>query len=92
MEICGAREEDCEGLVNYVLSIGNVEVAVFFREMSDGRFRVSLRSKGKLDVAHVAESFGGGGHQCASGCSVDGPLPETVRRVLGQIRGGTLIQ
>ena len=92
MEMCGAREEDCEGLVNYVLSIGNVEVAVFFREMADGRFRVSLRSKGKLDVAHVAESFGGGGHQCASGCSVDGPLPETVRRVLGQIRGGTLIQ
>jgi phosphoesterase RecJ-like protein len=92
MEMCGAREEDCEGLVNYVLSIGNVEVAVFFRELPDGRFRVSLRSKGKLDVAQVAESFGGGGHQCASGCSVDGPLPETVRRVLGQIRGGTLIQ
>jgi len=92
METCGAREEDCEGLVNYVLSIGDVEVAAFFREMPDRRFRVSLRSKGKLNVAHVAESFGGGGHQCASGCSVDGPLPETIRRVLSQIRGGNSIQ
>src|ERR1700683_1580622 len=92
MELCAAREEDCEGLVNYVLSIGDVEVAIFFREMPDGRFRVSLRSKGKLDVAHVAERFGGGGHQCASGCSVDGPLPASVRNVLAQIRRGPFIQ
>ncbi|HEY4902732.1 MAG TPA: bifunctional oligoribonuclease/PAP phosphatase NrnA [Candidatus Sulfotelmatobacter sp.] len=92
MELCAAREEDCEGLVNYVLSIGDVQVAIFFRELPDGRFRVSLRSKGKLDVARVAETFGGGGHQCASGCSVDGPLPETVRHVLAQIRRGPFIQ
>jgi phosphoesterase RecJ-like protein len=92
MELCAAREEDCEGLVNYVLSIGDVEVAIFFREMPGGRFRVSLRSKGKLDVAHVAENFGGGGPQCASGCSVEGPLPESVRQVLVQIRGAAFIQ
>src|SRR5581483_10184737 len=73
MDRTGAKEEDCEGLVNYALSIGDVEVAVFFRELPGGRFRVSLRSKGKLDVAHVAEEFGGGGHACASGCSVAGP-------------------
>jgi phosphoesterase RecJ-like protein len=92
MESCGAKEEDCEGLVNYVLSIGEVEVAAFFRELPDGRFRVSLRSKGKLDVARVAESFGGGGHECASGCSVDGPLPEAVRRILSQLRRGPFVQ
>ena len=79
MERCEAKEEDCEGLVNYVLSIGEVEVAAFFRELPDGRFRVSLRSKGKLDVARVAEGFGGGGHECASGCSLDGPLSHAVR-------------
>src|SRR5256885_9382617 len=60
MERCNAIEEDCEGLVNYVLSIGGVEAAAFLRELPDGRYRVSLRSKGKLDVARVAESFGGG--------------------------------
>ena len=86
MERVGAREEDCEGLVNYALAIGDVEVAVFFRELPDGRFRVSLRSKGKLDVALIAEQFGGGGHACASGCSVDGPLHAAVENVLGKIR------
>jgi bifunctional oligoribonuclease and PAP phosphatase NrnA len=86
MERTGAREEDCEGLVNYALAIGDVEVAVFFRELPDGRFRVSLRSKGKVDVAHIAEEFGGGGHACASGCSVDGPLHAGVESVLGKIR------
>lgn len=92
MERCGAIEEDCEGLVNYVLSIGDVEVAAFFRELPDGRYRVSLRSKGKLDVAHVAESFGGGGHECASGLSVDGPLAEAVSRVLALLRCGPSVQ
>jgi phosphoesterase RecJ-like protein len=92
MERCGAIEEDCEGLVNYVLSIGGVEVAAFFRELPGGRYRVSLRSKGKMDVAHVAESFGGGGHQCASGCSVDGPLADAVRQILAQLRGGPSVQ
>src|ERR1700693_3216685 len=92
MERCGAIEEDCEGLVNYVLSIGGVEVAAFFRELPDGRYHVSLRSKGKLDVAHVAERFGGGGHECASGCSVDGRLAEAVRNILSQLRGGPSVQ
>ena len=86
MERTGAKEEDCEGLVNYALSIGDVQVAVFFRELPDGRFRVSLRSKGQLDVATIAEQFGGGGHACASGCSVDGPLHAAVESVLGKIR------
>jgi bifunctional oligoribonuclease and PAP phosphatase NrnA len=88
MERSQAKEEDCEGLVNYALSIGDVEVAVFFREMSDGRYRVSLRSKGMLNVAQIAEDFGGGGHECASGCSVDGPLSIAVARMLEKIRPG----
>jgi phosphoesterase RecJ-like protein len=92
MERCEAKEEDCEGLVNYVLSIGEVEVAAFFRELPEGRFRVSLRSKGKLDVAKVAERFGGGGHECASGCSLEGPLPQAVRQILEILRHGASVQ
>jgi phosphoesterase RecJ-like protein len=92
MERWEAKEEDCEGLVNYVLSIGEIEVAAFFREMPDGRFRVSLRSKGQLNVAQVAEGFGGGGHECASGCSVDGPLDRAVGQVLEPLRRGSLLQ
>jgi phosphoesterase RecJ-like protein len=92
MERSGAKDEDCEGLVNYVLSIGDVEVAVFLRELPGDRYRVSLRSKGHLDVARVAESFGGGGHECASGFSVDGPLDDAVREVLARIRRGPSVQ
>jgi len=86
MEQCEAKEEDCEGLVNYALSIRDVEVAVFLRELPGGRYRVSLRSKGGLNVAAVAERFGGGGHECASGCSVEGPLEVAVARILAEIR------
>lgn len=86
MQTAGAKEEDCEGLVNYVLSIGDVEVAAFFRELPDGRFRVSLRSKGQLNVAQVAEQFGGGGHQCASGCALDGPLATAVTKIVERLR------
>ena len=87
-----AKEEDCEGLVNYALSMQGVEVALFFRELADGRFRVSLRSKGKVDVATVAERFGGGGHQCASGCALDGPLPVAAARIIKELRLGPSVQ
>jgi len=92
MERAGAREEDCEGLVNYALSIQDVEVAVFFREVPNAGFRVSLRSKGQLNVAEVAARFGGGGHQCASGCSVQGPLAVAVARVIEQLRSHPSVQ
>src|SRR6202521_2404461 len=92
MERFGAKEEDCEGLVNYALSIQDVEVAAFFRELPDGRYRVSLRSKGQLDVAAVAEQFGGGGHACASGCALDGPLSVAVARIMAQLRTNPSVQ
>ncbi len=88
IDISGAFDEDAEGLVNYALSIGGVEVAVFFRELSDHRFRVSLRSKGKVNVAAIAERFGGGGHECASGFGIEGPLSVATERVLAQLRLG----
>jgi bifunctional oligoribonuclease and PAP phosphatase NrnA len=92
MEHVGAKEEDCEGLVNYALAIHDVEVAAFFRELPDGRFRVSLRSKGQLNVSAVAEQFGGGGHKCASGCALEGPLSVAVARVVAQLRTHPSVQ
>jgi len=93
MERCGAIDEDCEGLANYALGIVGVEVAVFFRELADRRrWRVSLRSKGAVNVSEIAVRFGGGGHACASGFSLPGPLSVASERVLAQLRiGGKLI-
>jgi phosphoesterase RecJ-like protein len=91
MQRFGAREEDCEGLVNYALSIADVQVAIFFRELPDCRFRVSLRSKGEVNVSTVAEYFGGGGHKCASGCSIEGPLAVAVSRVVDRLRAEAVV-
>ena len=90
MQRFGAREEDCEGLVNYALSIADVQVAIFFRELADGRFRVSLRSKG-VNVSGVAEYFGGGGHKCASGCPIEGPLAAAVSRIVDRLRAESIL-
>jgi phosphoesterase RecJ-like protein len=87
MDRIGAVAEDCEGVVNYLISIAGVESAVFLREVSDAsQFRLSIRSKGKLDVAQIAEHFGGGGHRSASGCTIDGPLSVAIERILTQLR------
>jgi phosphoesterase RecJ-like protein len=86
MERCQASDEDCEGLANYALAIKGIEVALFFREQPDGLFRVSLRSKGAVNVAAVAQAFGGGGHECASGCAVEGPLSVATERLREQLR------
>jgi phosphoesterase RecJ-like protein len=87
MERCGALDEDCEGLVNYALGIAGVEVAVFFRELASERVRVSIRSKGAMNVAELAEQWGGGGHECAAGFSLEGPLSPAIEKVLSQLRG-----
>lgn len=82
----GAVEEDCEGIVNYAISISGVEAAVFLRELPDHRVRMSLRSKGGVHVAEVAELFGGGGHENASGCTLEGPLYSAMDRILEELR------
>ena len=77
-----ACEEDADGIVNHALSIGDVEAVAFFKELSPGAYRISLRSKGKNNVAKVAEVFGGGGHRNAAGCRIEGDFDDVRRRVI----------
>ena len=87
MSRADAAVEDCEGIVNYLIGMAGVEAAVFLRELpSRTEFRLSLRSKGEVDVAKVAERFGGGGHRSASGCTLDGPLDEAVTRIVAELQ------
>jgi phosphoesterase RecJ-like protein len=81
-----AAEEDCEGIANYALSIADVEAAVFLRELPEQRIGVSLRSKGKVNVAAIAQRFDGGGHENASGCTLAGPLGRAVEQILAEMR------
>jgi phosphoesterase RecJ-like protein len=82
MQRIGAAEEDCEGIVNYAIAIAGVEAAVLLRELPDRRVRLSLRSKGVLDVARIAAGFGGGGHRHAGGCTLEGPLNAAMEQIL----------
>ncbi len=81
-----AVEEDCEGIANFALGIAGVEAAVFLRELPEQRIRLSLRSKGKVDVAAVAVRLGGGGHENAAGCTLRGPLSRALDEILGELR------
>ena len=68
----GGTYADTEGLINLPLTVKEIRASAFFKELGPALFRVSLRSKGSIDVAAVAKQFGGGGHKNASGCSVHG--------------------
>lgn len=81
-----AVEEDCEGIVNVALGIVGVEVAVFLRELPEKNIRLSLRSKGKINVAEIAERLGGGGHGNAAGCTLEGPLRDATDQILTELR------
>ena len=83
-----AAEEDCEGIVNFALAISGVEAAAFLRELPERRIRLSLRSKGQVDVAAIAERMGGGGHKSAAGCTLEGPLSQAIEEILVQLRLG----
>lgn len=82
----GATDDMTEELVNFPRSLQTAEVALLFRELSPGEYRVSLRSKGKVNVAQIAETFQGGGHPNAAGCTVSGNFSEVKTRILKQVR------
>lgn len=81
-----AAEEDCEGFVNLALGIAGVEIAVFLREAPEGNIRLSLRSRGKVSVAAVAARLGGGGHENAAGCTLEGPIQRALDQILAELR------
>jgi phosphoesterase RecJ-like protein len=81
----GALPEHTEGFVDLPRSIRGVEISILFAELPDGRFKLSLRSKGNVNVERVARAFGGGGHINAAACRMEGDLAEIRRRVLETI-------
>jgi phosphoesterase RecJ-like protein len=88
----GATSEDCEGVVNALIGVAGVEAAAFFRELDDPQeIRLSMRSKGDVDVASVAERLGGGGHRNASGVTLQGTIDQVAAGVLSELSGATLL-
>jgi phosphoesterase RecJ-like protein len=83
MEELGGTNDDLEGLINFPLTVKDIEAVAFFKEIGDHDWRVSLRSKGNVDIGAIARANGGGGHTNAAGCSAKG-APETVHKQFGQ--------
>jgi bifunctional oligoribonuclease and PAP phosphatase NrnA len=72
----GGTYEDTEGLINLPLTVKEIQAVVFFKQDQGDTYRVSMRSKGEIDIAAIAKQFGGGGHKNAAGCTVSGPIDE----------------
>ena len=70
----GGTYEDTEGLINLPLTVKEIEAVVFFKQNEGDQYRVSMRSKGEIDVGAIAKEFDGGGHKNAAGCTVTGPI------------------
>jgi phosphoesterase RecJ-like protein len=85
LDRAGALHEHTEGFVDVPRTILGVEVSILFSELEENYFKLSLRSKGRLNVERVAGKFGGGGHVNASGCRITGDIATVKRLVLTQI-------
>ncbi len=85
-ERTSAPEEVTDGFVNYPLTVGEVEATALLKESDPGVYRTSLRSKGEVNVARVAEKFGGGGHRNAAGCTLKGDWDEVEREIIGLLQ------
>jgi len=81
VEECDASGVDTSEVTTHVLAVDGVHIAVLFRELPGGAVKVSLRSKGLLDVQALASEFGGGGHRNASGIVLSGAFDDVVARV-----------
>ena len=81
-EATGASPQDTEDLVNFTLRLSGVEVGLLFMEQPRGGVKISFRSRARVDVARLAEQFGGGGHRLASGAIIESTLDQARARVL----------
>ncbi len=80
MEELGGTSDDLEGLINFPLTVKDIEAVAFFKEVGDQDWRVSMRSKGNVDIGSIARANSGGGHTNAAGCSAKGALAEIYTR------------
>lgn len=80
-----ASHADLGGIVGQLRNTTGVEAAVFFEETGENDYKVSLRSKNYVDVRKVAQTFGGGGHIRAAGCSMKGSYADVSSAILGEI-------
>jgi len=83
----GGTYEDTEGLVNLPLTVKEIEAVIFFKQEQGNEYRVSLRSKGDIDIGVIAKEYGGGGHKNAAGATITGSIEELQQALVEKIEG-----
>ena len=86
MDSLGATEDDSDGIITYPLTVGDVEAVAFFREMGNSTYRISLRSKNRVNVARRAERYGGGAHCNAAGYTINAVFESLSRDVMQKLK------
>jgi bifunctional oligoribonuclease and PAP phosphatase NrnA len=81
----GGTYEDTEGLINLPLTVKEIQAVVFFKQSEGDEYRVSMRSKGDIDIGAIAKEFGGGGHKNAAGCTVTGGIDQLQKMLVEKI-------
>ena len=81
----GGTYEDTEGLINLPLTVKEIQAVVFFKQIEGETYRVSMRSKGDIDIAAVAKDWGGGGHKNAAGCTASGGIDALQKQFIEKI-------
>jgi phosphoesterase RecJ-like protein len=81
----GGDFDDTDGLINQPLTVKDIQAVVFFKQVEGNQYRVSMRSKGTIDIGAIAKTYGGGGHRNAAGCSATGPLDALRSTFVGLI-------
>ena len=81
MNFYEVTKKDLDGIIEQLRQTRGVEVAIFLYEVETQKYKVSLRSKTKVDVSKIAAFFGGGGHVRAAGCTMDGTVHDIVNNI-----------
>ena len=81
MEFYGVTSSDLDGIVNQLLNIKGVDCAVFMYQTGALQYKVSMRSNEKVNVAQIAQLFGGGGHVRAAGCTMTGTFHDCINNL-----------
>jgi phosphoesterase RecJ-like protein len=81
----GGTYEDTDGLINLPLTVKEIQAVIFFKQAEGDQYRVSMRSKGAIDIGAVAKEFGGGGHKNAAGCTATGALDSLQKLFVGKV-------
>ncbi|OFV93976.1 MAG: hypothetical protein A3G76_12815 [Acidobacteria bacterium RIFCSPLOWO2_12_FULL_65_11] len=88
----GGTYDDTEGLINEPLTVKDIQAVVFFKQIEGDEYRVSMRSKGDVDISAIAKEFGGGGHKNAAGCSASGRIDALRELFIEKIQGAIELQ